>query len=372
LIRTVHVEEFPDFMRFLERTYGLATGFFERVYPERYRPTAEACSCFYVLEQDGRIVSHVGLFPIHAVTAGVSVTMGGIGGVGTHPQERGKGYMTQLLQHVIGVMREREYPLSCLGGDRQRYNTFGWERAGVAYELTFTPRSLDRQGVQPESVQEVHPWEALGSIVHHRSQLACRAHQPALELQLHKAGLRAWIAPDGYALTNAPAWDKLDILELASASGNEAGIVRALLKWTSLRSTTWSLSCWDRERLARVMPASSGWRVGSGWMFRIVNLYRLFAAAQETIARRAANLRELQVSIQIDDIEHTEAVTLSVHRGTLEIAPGASAPNRIALTPVQAARLLLGGPPIAPEGQIPAGLEMLLPIPAHTPQMEDV
>jgi GNAT superfamily N-acetyltransferase len=121
-IRNLRLDEFDAFMRFLERCYGVPPGHFERSDPHRYRPSAELCASAFVIEQRGQIVSHVGLYPLEVVVHGVTYPIGGVGGVGTLPAHRSKGYMTQLLYAVIEVMREREMRLSWLGGDRQCYN----------------------------------------------------------------------------------------------------------------------------------------------------------------------------------------------------------------------------------------------------------
>ena len=113
-IRCLRLEEFDTFMRFLERCYGTSPGEFERDYPHTYRPAAELCASAFVMERGGRIVSHVGLFPLEAVVHNVIWPIAGIGGVGTLPEERGKGHMSALLDYVIDVMREQEYPLSWL------------------------------------------------------------------------------------------------------------------------------------------------------------------------------------------------------------------------------------------------------------------
>ena len=87
-IRTLRPAEFEDFMRFMERAYGHSREFFQRAYPHLYQPTPEKCASYYIIEKDGEILSHVGLYPIQLVTAGVELTAGGIGGVATLPAAR--------------------------------------------------------------------------------------------------------------------------------------------------------------------------------------------------------------------------------------------------------------------------------------------
>lgn len=371
VIRTVHVQEFTEFVRLLDRSYGEGVGAFERMDPRIYQPTADACACFHVLEHNGRIVSHVGIYPIEVLTSGVELTIGGIGAVATVPEERGHGHMSTMLRHAIEVMRERHYPLSWLGGDRQRYNAFGWELAGISYHLTLSRRSLDRAGVKPVPVQEVFPWEAEDVIERLQSMLICRARRPDLGMYLRKQGQRVWVAEDGYLITHA-GWGKPFVAELVSTSGREAGLIRGAMEWASQNEAKCVLSIWDQERLARLLPAASGWDVDSDGMYRIVDLYPLMVAAQPVLEQRAAGLRDLDLCFEIREPDRVDAVTLEVSDGHVRVKPGRESARVIELTPITAARLLLGGPPIGDSSQMPSQIASLLPIPVHVPPLSDV
>jgi predicted N-acetyltransferase YhbS len=122
-LRTLHLDEFDTFMRYLERAFGHSKEFFLRRYPHVYRPTEETCSWTYVILENNEIVSHVGLYPIETRVAGVSINIGGIGGVSSAPQARSKGYMSRLLNHIILEMRRIGYPVSWLSGDRHLFIT---------------------------------------------------------------------------------------------------------------------------------------------------------------------------------------------------------------------------------------------------------
>ena len=370
-IRTVQVQEFTELMRLLDRSYGEGIGAFERMDPRLYRPTPEACACFHVLERNGRIVSHVGIYPTEVITSGVELTIGGIGAVATMPEERGNGHMSRLLRHAIEVMRERHYPLSWLGGNRQRYNAFGWERAGLSYHVTLSRRSLDRAAVKPVPVQEVFPWEAEELIERLQSMLPCRARRPDLGMYLRKQGQRVWVTDDGYLITHA-GWGKPFVAELVSTSGNEAGLIRAAMEWASQGETRCVLSMWDQERLARLLPAASGWETHTDGMYRIVDLYPLLAAAQPVLEQRAAGLRDLDLCFEIREPDRVDAVTLEISDGHVSVKPGRASAYVIELTSITAARLLLGGPPIGERSQIPSQLAALLPIPVHVPPLSDV
>ncbi|MGC9349975.1 MAG: GNAT family N-acetyltransferase [Anaerolineae bacterium] len=364
-IRHPRVEEFEDLMRYLERAFGHSKGFFERVYPQLYQPTEEAMSWAYVIGEEGKILSHVGLYPIETVTAGVRLSVGGIGAVSTAPEARGQGHMTRLLYHIIDEMRRIGYPVSWLGGDRQRYNVFGWELASPEYELTFTQRSLGWQDVEPVEIEEVFPEEALPAIRRFQSAPVCHPIRPNLADLIQKANLRFWVAADGYAILSGQGRDHIRILELVSTSGDEVGMIRAMLDFNFGERATWSLSMWDRPRLGRLMPYASYWRSGHSSMYRVNDLTKLMTEAQDAIAERAAAARDFAVAIGVKEHDRTTVTTLSVTDGVLGVRAGKHADTYVELSPVETARLFLGGPPIAGEAVLPAPLIALLPVPVY-------
>ena len=379
-IRNLRLEEYQTFVRFLNRCFGFAHGVFERAHPHLYRPTPELCAATWVMEQDGQIVSHVGVYPLEVEVHGVSWPIAGIGGVGTLPEARGKGYMTQLLTHVIAVMREQGYPLSWLGGDRQRYNSFGWETAGSSVELNFSRRALDRAGVEPVEIQAQDPEEALPVVQKLGQMLACRAIHADLAAQLRKPDLGIWVAGDcgagGYALIGGRPWGPIHVAELVSTTGQEASILRAILDWTGRGEIRWRLPACDEERLARLMPYTNHWHRGSWDMWRIVDLARALSLARPILQRRAAAVRDLRVAVGMVEHDRIQVVTLAVRDGEVQVTPGRHAEAYYEWSAVDLARLLIGGPPPSRPDGMPealwAGLRALLPIPAFLPSLDHV
>jgi predicted N-acetyltransferase YhbS len=370
VVRNLRIEEYDAFMRFLERSYGFSPGAFERFAPHLYRPSEEMCAASYVVEDEDRIVSHVGLYPIEVVVDGVSIRIGGIGGVGTLPTERGKGHMTRLLYHAIDEMRAQGYPLSWLAGDRQRYNTFGWERAGMACECRFSRRSLDRAGVELVPIEGRFPEDALAAIERLQSLPACHARRPHLARQLQKSGLRVWTAEDGYALVHGTDWGPLSILELVSASGREVGMVRALLDWTGRSEISWEIPAGDGERLARVMPCVAHWGVGGWDMYRVVDVVKLLRAYLPLLSRRAAPLRDFELAIGIREHDRTDLATIAVREGDFQVYAGRHAERHVEWPSVEVVRVLLGGPSVATV--VPDELGALLPLPVYVPHLDHV
>jgi len=125
-------DDFPELMKMLVtcfRTNRPDHPEFCELFPDLYRPTEEDMGYNYIIRQDGRIASCVGLFPIPVLIGGRTVNISGIGGVSTLPEYRRRGFMGAIMDHVMTEMICRGYPFGWLGGDRRRYMTWGYELA---------------------------------------------------------------------------------------------------------------------------------------------------------------------------------------------------------------------------------------------------
>jgi hypothetical protein len=303
---------------------------------------------------------------------GSKVLVGGIGGVATLRSERGKGHMTRLLYRVIEEMRERGYCLSWLAGDRQRYNAFGWERAGMTYEVVFSLRSLDRQRVHAAEIVGRHPTDMAPVVECYQHEVPFHTHRDDLALQLGTSDLWLWSSADGYIIVRGPAYGPLSIIELVSTTGQEAAMIRAVLEWTGRKEIAWELCAGDDERLARLLSYATHWRAGGWPMYRIVDLPRFLAAVKPMLSRRAPGLQDFELAIGLQEHDRTDVATIIVRGGQIEVAPGQQAKEYVTWSPVQAVRLILGGPPIAPLEELPPQLMALLPVPVFTPALDHV
>ena len=79
--------------------------FFEQVYRDEYTLT---------LEQDGRVISALQILPYTLCYYGEMIPIGYICGVSTLPEERGKGYMKQLMAQAESELKSRGLALATL------------------------------------------------------------------------------------------------------------------------------------------------------------------------------------------------------------------------------------------------------------------
>lgn len=138
--RLATADEFSEMMELLDRYFSYERGGMAARLPYCYDPSN--IEHHAIIREDGRIVSHVGAFPQTLVVGGEEIECWGFGGVATHRQYRGNGYMSELIDFWFDRMNAQNVPLAELSGNRQRYNHFGWEGAGREFQYKIHSRSF--------------------------------------------------------------------------------------------------------------------------------------------------------------------------------------------------------------------------------------
>ena len=115
---------------------------FPAMLPKLYKREYFMDGIHYLIREDTKIKAAVGAYPIEWEFPGMSIHGRGIGMVSVHPYSRGKGYMTELIQKAMDDMKRDGMIFSCLSGNRQRYENFGYALAGSAYVFTFNEANV--------------------------------------------------------------------------------------------------------------------------------------------------------------------------------------------------------------------------------------
>lgn len=134
--RKARPEEFEDLLDFGNMVFGLD---FRALLPKLYGDHPELAECHYLALEDGKIKAMVGCFPWTMKVGDHELKVKGIGTVSVHPYSRGKGYMKKLMQMAVEDARKEGADLMCLGGQRQRYEYFGFVNAVSSCGFRVTP-----------------------------------------------------------------------------------------------------------------------------------------------------------------------------------------------------------------------------------------
>jgi len=334
--------EWQQFLRFLEASYGNAPNWFPDNMPHVYKPTPGRLETFWIVEEDDRIVSHVGLFPLHIHVGNVGLTAGGIGGVATLPEYRGRGYMSALLRHVIAEMRQKRMPVSVLWGRRQRYGRFGWELAGVTHELHFTGDSLAEAWKHPDSVREVTPVDGLAEMRDLYTHGGCWTQRDDMMAQLSKAGLRMWLSESGYVCAQIQP-DSLLIHEVFSSCGREPSMIAGVMQ--SLSCSRASLSVAPEDSRLDALCELGAWQTRAAACYRINDTLTYLRLIAPLVAQRLqyAAAPEFTLLVEVDGPDELQAFRIGYRGGEVHVSSEVGA-NSVQLGWREWVRFLFGGP----------------------------
>ena len=104
---------------------------FQRLLPKVYAHPGFS-ALHYTAVCDGRIAATVALLPLTLQMDADHALQGGyVGSVSAHERYRGQGHMKALMDMLIRDARDRGYDFLALGGQRQRYGYWDFERCGM-------------------------------------------------------------------------------------------------------------------------------------------------------------------------------------------------------------------------------------------------
>ena len=375
-------DEFDEAMAFLNMVFGEhAPHDFERLLPSVYRPTDEHMANNYAMRVDGQLRSNVGMFPITWKVGDATLRVAGIGGVATHPEARGKGYMRALMEHCVARMKEQDFHLSWLGGQRQRYLYFGYEKCGSGCHFNLNKANLrhsfiGRPSLRFEPLEETQSERLRRAVALHDDQ---PAHAVRAAADFYKYLVcwyhRPWAAIDGKGamVGYLVAGDSGDqVMELVA--DDDATALEMVKAWTTDHcegSASFGIHPWavrHAQLLARYCETMS---VGSTGNWQVLDWPAVGDAVMK-LRRRCAPMAEGEVVLEV---EGTGVLRLWVSGGEAGCQDAKGARVDLTCNAPTAMRVLFG--PLKPSSvcDLPAGaviLESWCPLPLSWARQDGV
>ncbi len=106
---------------------------FASLLPKLYGGSGDGAMHHIVVREDGKIAATLLCYPVRLNAAGREYMTLGVGSVSTHPRSRGKGYLGEMMALADARAKELGAVCAVLGGQRQRYQYYGFDHAG--YQL---------------------------------------------------------------------------------------------------------------------------------------------------------------------------------------------------------------------------------------------
>lgn len=306
---------------------------FSRMIPKVYGEDKNNASIHKVaVSEDGRLRAQVACLPQTLSICGYPLRAGFIGTVSVHPRARGEGHMKALMNAWIEEMRET-CDLSVLGGQRQRYEYFGYTHGGQQMVYTVNSSNIRHalRGVDA-SPFSFRPLEETPEAV----ELALSLHNARIARVERSADLFSDILrtfgeqplavcknekPVGYLLLSN---DNKSILELALSQWEDfEPMLKAYMQSTGTQQLTIPTPVWDTELNRRLSVFAESYRLEQNEMFRIFQFANVLEAYLTLKLRTegltpgvfSAILDGQPVTVRVDD------TGLSVERSALPGAP---------------------------------------------------
>jgi len=340
--RKARLSEYDQLVSFLSSIFGMRM---DLVYCHIYKPTQKDMANNIVILDDGHIVSCVGIFPLTFICGEASLSVGGIGGVSTEPRYRGRGLMTRLLDKSISIMKQQNYDISILWGDRRRYGHFGWENAGRQYVFT-----IDRRHVPPGKAGdgEIRPLspssDELGRIARLYEQWKLRVHRTPAQVKsvFRRHMFDTWVWTKGRAFAYMTIRRTTKIPELMEFGGDLPGLDELLsfvFKEYQLETLAGRMAVSRSPYLPFTIRRSSEWGVRFIGMVKILSLCSVLEKFSTQIGKKCRGLG-LKGALTLQMTDSGQVATL--HFGTsLTVSERKSKPT-LALSDTEMVRLVFG------------------------------
>ncbi|NHK29759.1 MAG: GNAT family N-acetyltransferase [Asgard group archaeon] len=140
-----------DFDRINELT-GISYGFDAEAMKERFFKRFEFIfEEYYCYEVDGNIVANMRFIPFDQYVRGKKMKMGGIAMVVSDPLYRRKGYVREIMNHLMKKMADEKYAVSCLYPFKDTfYASFNYVNANPFVRMKFKPELFSRWKKLPD------------------------------------------------------------------------------------------------------------------------------------------------------------------------------------------------------------------------------
>jgi predicted N-acetyltransferase YhbS len=132
-------EDYEDIIDFGNYVFGVD---FPSLLPKLYANHKETAQHHHIVKEGHRIKAVVGSFPLELKVFDNYLKIRGIGTVSVHKYSRHSGYMKLLMNNAVKEMEDEGCDLAILGGQRQRYEYWGFTPSGINLNLNFNSSNI--------------------------------------------------------------------------------------------------------------------------------------------------------------------------------------------------------------------------------------
>ena len=330
--RFARPEEEAEVLDFINAVFSQAARphDFEKLIPKVYAHPGYA-GMHAVAVEDGRIRGTVAMLPITVHAGGSCLKAGYIGSVSVHPRFRGKGYMKELMAMQISEAKRQGMDFMALGGQRQRYQYFGFSLYGGEISFSVT-RANARHALPKDTLFSFAPateWHAEKmAALNERQTLYCQRPRYWDAVRTYNGAPYVILEGDRFAGYLIVLGDRITELRLERENDLPAVIAAWLREHKSCEILCYG---YMKERIRGLNAFAEAYDIGPSGMIKVLNW--------ERVLRAALGLRALADGERVIKIEGVGTFRLTVQNGRAEVLP-CQAPPDFTWTPMEAADTL--------------------------------
>ncbi|MHB1454016.1 MAG: GNAT family N-acetyltransferase [Saccharofermentanales bacterium] len=365
-------DEYVDFLNHVFRP-DAPDDYFRSILPRLYNHPEVVRENSYIVSDPAGFIAAVGSFPFDAEICGRLLHGRIIGNVAVHPDHRSKGYMKTLMDMAMEDACSEGIDYMVLGGQRQRYQYFSFDSAGIDEAFTVTKTNIRHHygsGRQPAvSLKPLLPGDdaALGEIaaLYHAGPFYTVRPKSHLYETLTAWNSIPYVAYQGDRIAGYAVFyhDLSVITELRAAAPEllqEIIIAAALLSGKD--GVTVKLAPSETDAAALLSGICEHCSIASDNKFTVLNFRNVVEAFLQLKATYAP-LCDGSIVLGIDGRASYENLKITVSRGDVTVEPTAAGPD-ISLSHLEAMNLLFA--PISPlRNTLPPMAAQWLPLPLY-------
>lgn len=290
-----------------------------KLYKDKYNPAYNNV----VIMEDDAIKAAVGCFPSTVCAAGRRLKVLGIGNVAVARDSRSKGYMIELMNMAIDIMKDEDFDYSLLGGQRQRYGFFGYDPIGSEYRFlidkgnirrilgndaksTFTAREL-----KPEDTETINKIKALNESLPFYTERNTEDYVDILK-SWNCTPCAVFEGEEFKGYFSMPAKNSNHISEARTVDINDMlNLIMCALDVKGADSTGINVPPFDTELCDFMAKNCGGLSIGTPEMINIFNFGRFIEAFLAVKASRM-KLCEGELTLLIHGMKRDERITVAV------------------------------------------------------------
>lgn len=370
--RKARPEEREAYIRFSDMVFtddGTPISF-EASIPKVYGAHIDSSNMHYLAVDDEKgIRGVVAVMPNLLHVGEETLKISYVGSVSVHPQARGEGHMKRLMQMAIADMKADGVDITLLGGQRQRYEYFGFSKGGVGYSVTVGKpnvrhalKHVDASRVTFVQMNHESPWVDAAHALYEKQSIRFHRNRPEFVDICCNYLHQLWVILDdgsfaGYMICNE---SKDSIVELHVGSADM--LDKALKAWTmqqGLDRIHLSFPVWQTDMLKRLGSYAERTSYDMRVQSSIYNPRRVLKVLL-TAKTRFARLENAAMTFNIEG----DCFTVTVEDGAVRVTDGGEDP--VCLNVLQATQLFAypfdyQGKPETPNGWFPLPLYEVAP-----------